>query len=79
MTNETRVNISDLQHLTVGCPQCHTATTYDLEKVNVTPPDQCPYCGQKMDTLARAVVAFRQLYQDLRYSTMSFRIVEGEQ
>jgi hypothetical protein len=80
MTNQIRVDISDLHLLTVECGNCRTAATFDLCNVAVTPPTECPFCGAKMERQAHAVTAFRNLYQDLRHSStpMFFRVAEGE-
>jgi hypothetical protein len=80
MTKETRIDISDLHSLTIECGQCHTATTYDLGKVSVTPMPECPHCGQKMEQQASAVKTLGQLYQDLRHTPtpMFFRVAKGD-
>ena len=75
MTKELRIPIAELRYLTIECPKCQTAITFDLGQSTVAAPSECPSCREKLEP-ARLVATFHEAFQEFRNSptAMSFKI-----
>jgi hypothetical protein len=76
MTNEIRVDINELQYLTVECDSCHTAVTFDLRHGEIPVPVACPCCTATMEQQARDLRKLRSAFDEIRQhkTPVSFRV-----
>ena len=82
MRRQIALEISDFRFIEIGCPDCGSAMTIDVQSKEARPPYSCCGCGARFDQTA-ILNPVRELIEILRLlgnkaQKVSFRVIVDE-